>query len=163
MPFQTAPGRVLTVGMNVDHHNDDDDHDDETARRLAEAVREARATSPRDALAGVAVLRGLVRRLEDAATDRAVVTGMTYAEIGRLLGMTRQSVRVKHLARLAHGDRSQATAYWNSVETARRRWEERQRERAELHRWWDDLPAAAEAATEDASEDDADPNPYAPT
>jgi hypothetical protein len=99
------------------------------AAHLAALMHEAHSASPGDALVALAELRAGVRRLEDLATDRAVAAGWSYARIGRLLGMSRQSVRTKHLARLAHGDRSQAAAYWNRVALARRRWEAEHRER----------------------------------
>jgi hypothetical protein len=108
------------------------------AAHLAGLVHQAHADSLNDALTALAELRAGVRRLEDLATDRAVEAGWSYARIGRLLGMSRQSVRAKHLARLAHGDRSQAAAYWSRIAAARERWDQEHRDReAELLRYFE--------------------------
>jgi hypothetical protein len=61
-----------------------------------------------------------------AAAAVPVDEGLSYATIGRALGMARQSVRVKHLARLAHGDRSQAVTHADRLASQIAEWDERQ-------------------------------------
>ena len=73
---------------------------------VARLIDDAQHAGVHEALRAVAELRAIVRRAEDSVTARAVDESLSYATIGRALGMTRQSVRVKHLARLAGGDRS---------------------------------------------------------
>lgn len=62
---------------------------------------------PADALAAVGALRRLADRLEDAAVERAVDQGWSFAQIAEALGVTRQAVQKKHSRRLvALRDRS---------------------------------------------------------
>jgi DNA-directed RNA polymerase specialized sigma24 family protein len=56
---------------------------------------------PADALAAVGALRRLADRLEDAAVQRAVAQGWSYAQIAEALGVTRQAAHKKHARRLA--------------------------------------------------------------
>ncbi len=57
-----------------------------------------------DDLAAVAALRALADRLEDAAVERAMRCGWSWTEVAEALGVTRQAVHKKHLARLAGSD-----------------------------------------------------------
>jgi hypothetical protein len=56
---------------------------------------------PADALAAVGALRRLADRVEDAAVERAVAAGWSFAQIAEALGVTRQAVHKKHARRLA--------------------------------------------------------------
>ena len=56
---------------------------------------------PADALAAVGALRRWADRLEDAAVERAVAEGWSFAQIAEALGVTRQAVHKKHARRLA--------------------------------------------------------------
>lgn len=53
-----------------------------------------------DDLAAVVALRELADRLEDAAVERAVAEGWSWAQVALALGVTRQAVHKKHLRRL---------------------------------------------------------------
>jgi hypothetical protein len=53
-----------------------------------------------DALAGVAALRRLADRLEDAAVEQAMRTGWGWPQVAEALGVTRQAVHKKHAKRL---------------------------------------------------------------
>jgi DNA-directed RNA polymerase specialized sigma24 family protein len=55
---------------------------------------------PADALAAVGALRRLADRVEDAAVERAIVDGWSWADIAEALGVTRQAVHKKHARRL---------------------------------------------------------------
>jgi hypothetical protein len=55
---------------------------------------------PADALAAVGALRRLADRLEDAAVERALRDGWTWAHVAEALGVTRQAVHKKHAPRL---------------------------------------------------------------
>jgi DNA-directed RNA polymerase specialized sigma24 family protein len=55
---------------------------------------------PADALAAVGALRRLADRVEDAAIERAVHDGWSWADIAEALGVTRQAVHKKHARRL---------------------------------------------------------------
>jgi len=55
---------------------------------------------PADALAAVGALRRLADRVEDAAVERAVLDGWSWADIAEALGVTRQAVHKKHARRL---------------------------------------------------------------
>jgi DNA-directed RNA polymerase specialized sigma24 family protein len=55
---------------------------------------------PADALAAVGALRRLADRVEDAAVERAVRDGWSWAEVAEALGVTRQAVHKKHARRL---------------------------------------------------------------
>jgi len=55
---------------------------------------------PADALAAVGALRRLADRVEDAAVERAVLDGWSWAEVAEALGVTRQAVHKKHARRL---------------------------------------------------------------
>jgi len=52
-------------------------------------------------LAAVVALRELADQLEDAAVERALREGWTWAQIAEALGVTRQAVHKKHLQRVA--------------------------------------------------------------
>jgi hypothetical protein len=67
--------------------------------RVARMVERANAADLRDALRAVAELQAAARRAEEEATTNAVDAGLSYAAIGRALGVSRQSVRAKHLTR----------------------------------------------------------------
>ncbi|MCU1481747.1 MAG: hypothetical protein JWQ19_2533 [Subtercola sp.] len=54
-----------------------------------------------DELAAVVALRELADRLEDASVERALRSGWSWGDIAAALGVTRQAVHKKHLARLA--------------------------------------------------------------
>ncbi|UFS59025.1 helix-turn-helix domain-containing protein [Subtercola endophyticus] len=54
-----------------------------------------------DELAAVVALRDLADRLEDASVERALRSGWSWSDIAAALGVTRQAVHKKHLARLA--------------------------------------------------------------
>jgi hypothetical protein len=53
-----------------------------------------------DDLAAVVALRELADRLEDAAVERAMTEGWSWAQVALALGVTRQAVHKKHLRRL---------------------------------------------------------------
>jgi hypothetical protein len=55
---------------------------------------------PADALAAVGALRRLADKVEDAAVERALVQGWTWAQVAEALGVTRQAVHKKHAAQL---------------------------------------------------------------
>lgn len=55
---------------------------------------------PADGLAAVVALRRLADRLEDAAVERALGEGWTWAMVAEALGVTRQAVHKKHAKRL---------------------------------------------------------------
>ncbi|HWF72276.1 MAG TPA: helix-turn-helix domain-containing protein [Solirubrobacteraceae bacterium] len=55
---------------------------------------------PGDALAAVGALRRLADRVEDAAVERAVSEGWSWAQVAEALGVTRQAVHKKHARRL---------------------------------------------------------------
>jgi aromatic ring hydroxylase len=57
-----------------------------------------------DELAAVVALRELADRLEDAAVETALRDGWSWPQIAQALGVTRQAVHKKHLARLASSD-----------------------------------------------------------
>ncbi|HSZ48758.1 MAG TPA: hypothetical protein VK823_25710 [Streptosporangiaceae bacterium] len=57
-------------------------------------------SSAADALAGVAALRRLADRLEDAAVEQAMRTGWGWPQVAEALGVTRQAVHKKHAKRL---------------------------------------------------------------
>jgi hypothetical protein len=59
---------------------------------------------PADALAAVGALRRLADRVEDAAVERAVADGWSWAQVAEALGVTRQAVHKKHARRLGAGD-----------------------------------------------------------
>ena len=54
-----------------------------------------------DDLAAVVALRELADQLEDAAVERALRDGWSWAQIAEALGVTRQAVHKKHLQRVA--------------------------------------------------------------
>ncbi len=56
---------------------------------------------PADGLAAVVALRELADRLEDAQVEMALREGWSWPQIAQALGVTRQAVHKKHLARLA--------------------------------------------------------------
>jgi transcriptional regulator with GAF, ATPase, and Fis domain len=56
---------------------------------------------PADGLAAAVALRRLADRVEDAAVERALRDGWTWAEAAEALGVTRQAVHKKHAKRLA--------------------------------------------------------------
>ena len=53
-----------------------------------------------DGLASVVRLRELADRIEDAQVEPALRDGWSWSEIAQALGVTRQAVHKKHLARL---------------------------------------------------------------
>jgi hypothetical protein len=53
-----------------------------------------------DQLAAVLALRELADQLEDAAVERAMSQGWSWGQVAEALGVTRQAVNKKHLARL---------------------------------------------------------------
>jgi hypothetical protein len=57
-----------------------------------------------DDLAAVVALRSLADQLEDSAVERALRDGWGWGQIAEALGVTRQAVHKKHLARLAGTD-----------------------------------------------------------
>lgn len=58
------------------------------------------ATSdPAEELASAVALRRLADELEDAAVDRAVAAGWSWARIAEALGVTRQAAHKKHAKR----------------------------------------------------------------
>ncbi|MCS0500735.1 hypothetical protein [Protaetiibacter mangrovi] len=57
-----------------------------------------------DDLAAVVALRSLADQLEDSAVERALREGWGWGQIAEALGVTRQAVHKKHLARLAGTD-----------------------------------------------------------
>ena len=103
---------------------------------VAQLIDHAQHAAVYEALRAVAELRAVVRRAEDAVTARALDEGLSYAKIGRALGMTRQAVRVKHLARVAGGDRSQAATHAERLAQRVAEWEEAQRERERQAEAW---------------------------
>jgi DNA-directed RNA polymerase specialized sigma24 family protein len=62
---------------------------------------------PADALSAVGALRRLAARVEDAAVERAVADGWSWAQIAEALGVTRQAVHKKHARRLLAAGRKQ--------------------------------------------------------
>jgi len=54
-----------------------------------------------DDLAAVVALRELADQLEDAAVERALREGWSWAQVAEALGVTRQAVHKKHLQRVA--------------------------------------------------------------
>lgn len=64
--------------------------------RVTTAVPE----DPADALAAVGALRRLAERVEDAAVERALAEGWTWAQVAEALGVTKQAVHKKHARRL---------------------------------------------------------------
>ncbi len=56
---------------------------------------------PADALAAVGALRRLAERVEDAAVERALAAGWTWAQVAEALGVTKQAAHKKHARRLA--------------------------------------------------------------
>jgi len=60
----------------------------------------AHPEDPADGLAAVGALRRLADHIEDAAVERALRDGWTWAEIAEALGVTRQAVHKKHARRL---------------------------------------------------------------
>ncbi|MDQ7992846.1 MAG: hypothetical protein REI45_09240 [Propionicimonas sp.] len=54
-----------------------------------------------DELAAVLALRELVELREDAAVERALRDGWTWAQVAEALGVTRQAVHKRHLRRIA--------------------------------------------------------------
>jgi hypothetical protein len=59
---------------------------------------------PADGLAAVGALRRLADRVEDAAVERALREGWTWAQVAEALGVTRQAVHKKHAPRLTGRD-----------------------------------------------------------
>jgi predicted ArsR family transcriptional regulator len=59
---------------------------------------------PADGLAAVVALRELADRLEDAQVEAALRDGWSWPQIAQALGVTRQAVHKKHLARLEGTD-----------------------------------------------------------
>jgi hypothetical protein len=59
---------------------------------------------PADGLAAVVALRELADHLEDAQVEAALRDGWSWPQIAQALGVTRQAVHKKHLARLAGTD-----------------------------------------------------------
>ena len=57
-----------------------------------------------DDLAAVVALRSLADQLEDSAVERALREGWGWGQIAEALGVTRQAVHKKHLARLTASD-----------------------------------------------------------
>jgi hypothetical protein len=55
---------------------------------------------PEEALAAVGALRRLADRLEDAAVEKAIEEGWSWAQVAEALGVTRQAVHKKHARRL---------------------------------------------------------------
>ena len=53
-----------------------------------------------DDLAAVVALRELADRLEDAAVERAMRAGWSWAQVAEALGVTRQAVHQKHAHRI---------------------------------------------------------------
>ena len=60
--------------------------------------------STADGLASVVRLRELADRIEDAQVEQALRDGWSWSEIAQALGVTRQAVHKKHLARLKDAD-----------------------------------------------------------
>jgi hypothetical protein len=58
---------------------------------------------PADGLAAVGALRRLADRVEDAAVERALREGWSWAQVAEALGVTRQAVHKKHAPRLGGG------------------------------------------------------------
>ena len=56
---------------------------------------------PADALAAVGALRRLADRVENAAVERALRDGWSWAQVAEALGVTRQAVHKNHARRLA--------------------------------------------------------------
>ncbi|HEY4268766.1 MAG TPA: hypothetical protein VGM94_11300 [Galbitalea sp.] len=57
---------------------------------------------PADQLAAVVALRELADRLEDAGVEHAMRAGWSWGDVALALGVSRQAVHKKHLARLAN-------------------------------------------------------------
>jgi hypothetical protein len=57
-----------------------------------------------DRLAAVRALRELADQLEDAAVESALRANWGWGDIGEALGVTRQAVHKKHLARVVRAD-----------------------------------------------------------
>lgn len=55
---------------------------------------------PEDALASVRALRRLADRVENAAVERAMGDGWSWADVANVLGVSRQAVHKKHAKRL---------------------------------------------------------------
>ena len=55
---------------------------------------------PAAGLAAVAALRQMADRLEDAQVELAMREGWSWSQVAQALGVTRQAVHKKHLARL---------------------------------------------------------------
>lgn len=55
---------------------------------------------PADALAAVGALRRLADQVEDAAVERALAEGWSFAQVAEALSVTRQAVHKKHARRL---------------------------------------------------------------
>jgi hypothetical protein len=55
---------------------------------------------PADKLAAVIALRELADQLEDSAVEAALAAGWSWTEVAEALGVTRQAVHKKHLARV---------------------------------------------------------------
>ncbi len=56
---------------------------------------------PAEGLAAVGALREMADRLEDAQVELAMREGWSWTQVAQALGVTRQAVHKKHLARLA--------------------------------------------------------------
>lgn len=54
-----------------------------------------------DQLAAVTALRRLADSLEDASVERALRSGWSWGDVAAALGVTRQAVHKKHVARLS--------------------------------------------------------------
>jgi DNA-directed RNA polymerase specialized sigma24 family protein len=65
----------------------------------AELTEQVASKDPEVGLAAVAALRRLLTDVERLQVDRARSLGWSWAEIARVLGVTRQSVHEKHRAR----------------------------------------------------------------
>lgn len=65
-----------------------------------DTARQAMPDDPADALSAVGALRRLADRVEDAAVERALAEGWSWAQIAEALGVTRQAVHKKHARRL---------------------------------------------------------------
>jgi DNA-directed RNA polymerase specialized sigma24 family protein len=64
-----------------------------------ELTAQVASKDPEVGLAAVAALRRLLTDVERLQVDRARSLGWSWAEIARVLGVTRQSVHEKHRAR----------------------------------------------------------------
>jgi DNA-directed RNA polymerase specialized sigma24 family protein len=65
----------------------------------AELTEQVASKDPEVGLAAVAALRRLLTDVERLQVDNARSLGWSWAEIARVLGVTRQSVHEKHRAR----------------------------------------------------------------